>query len=120
MIYFSIPGEPVIKKNNRPIYRAGNRPIIGKSAKLRQAEASIKSYVMSKYKGPTAKGSIEITFTAYLGTKRRKDLSNCFEIYADALQAAGVFADDNQIEIITMHKRYDKDNPRVEIGVAEL
>ena len=120
MIRFVIPGEPVIKKNNRPIFRAGTRPIIGKSAKLRNAESTIMLFVMSQYKGPQLIGNIGVIFYAYLGTKRRKDLSNCWEVYADAMQASGIIGDDSQIQMLMMYKRYDKNNPRVEIEVREI
>lgn len=117
---FIIPGEPVVKKNNRPIYKAGNRPFLGKSAKLVSAETAITLMLKSVYKGKVLAGELAITFIAYLGTNRRKDLSNCFEIYADALQRAGVIADDNNITMLIMHKRYDKDNPRAEIDIVEV
>jgi len=120
MIKFIIPGEPVVKKNNRPIFKYGNRPFIGKSDKLHNAELGLKIFFMTNFKGPQLTGNLGIIFKAYLGTNRRKDLSNCWEIYGDAMQSAGVIKDDSQIKMIMMTKDYDKENPRVEIEVKEV
>ncbi len=119
MIEFLIPGEPVIKKNNRPIYRHGKIPFLGKSKRLAVTEASLVLQFRNAYKKPPMTGELHVYFIAFLGTKRRKDITNCWEIYADAMQKAGVFKDDNQIRWIAMNKEFDKQNPRVKIKMFE-
>jgi len=63
-------------------------------------------------------GSIEMTLTFYLPTKRRVDLDNLSKGVLDALNGV-LFQDDSQVTKLTLEKRTDKITPRVEICVKE-
>lgn len=120
---FVIPGDPMTKKNHRPIYRAGGRPFIGKSQSLRDAEEFIywrlidqkrKNGILSCIAIP-----VQITFLFYRKTHRRCDLSNLYELPQDALVKSGVLQDDALIESHDgSRKLYDRENPRTEIIIT--
>lgn len=120
---FTIPGDPMTKKNHRPIFRAGSRPFIGKSQSLRDAEDFIYWRLVAQKKDQNILGSIgipvQITFLFYRKTRRRCDLSNLYELPQDQLVASGILADDALIESHDgSRKLYDRDNPRTEIIIV--
>ena len=109
--YFYLSGEPVVKKNNRPIFTNSKtkRPFVGKGPKLVAAEKDIKNQILAQWKGQTMTGYLKVTFQVFLDHNRVKDVTNCWEIYADCLQDMKVIGDDNQIVHITQIKwRYPK------------
>lgn len=102
-------GEPVIKKNNRPIFvnKKTNKHFTGKSDKLAFAEQRIlyeAAKQMKEHGYKTLKGNLRVTFAVMLDHNRVKDLSNCFEIFADCLQKAGAIKNDNDIVILNQVK----------------
>lgn len=106
-IYLYITGEPVTKKNNRPIYvnKATGSRFLGKSKKLTAAEKDICRQIQSQHpQRERYAGAVSVTFQVFCGSKRRKDLSNCWEIYADCLQTCGIILDDDQIVHLDMFK----------------
>ena len=106
-LYLYITGEPVTKKNNRPIFKnpTTGRVFLGKSAKLSAAEKDICRQILAQHPKPRHyDGPVAINFQVFCGTNRRKDLSNCWEIYADCLQTVGVINDDAQIIHLDMYK----------------
>lgn len=120
---FVIPGDPMTKKNHRPIFRAGNRPFIGKSQSLRDAEEFIYwRMVDAKSRQNIAMPiayPVHIKFLFYRKTKRKIDLSNLYELPQDCLVKAGVLADDTLIESHDgSRKLYDRENPRTEIIIV--
>lgn len=99
-----------VKKNGRLIYKAGNRNIIGKSKRLKDAEKylylAIKSHMNKIGFRETLKGDILARYIFFFDNyetikgKRSKmipDLSNALEIVSDELQHAGVIEDDGDI-----------------------
>jgi len=119
---FTITGDPVTKKNHRPIWR--NRrtgvPMLGKSSKLASAEEiahiEIRNQrtVVGRICSPVA-----VQFLFYRKTRRRCDLSNLYELPQDALVSAGVIEDDVLIESHDgSRKLYDPKNPRTEITIS--
>lgn len=121
-----ITGDPVIKKNNRPIRfnRHTKKRFIGKSEKLESAE-NCAYYELLAQKNrkriKEIKGKIHVKFLFYNKTRRKKDLSNLYEFPQDMLEEVGIIENDN---LICSHdgsrQFYCPDNPRTEITIFEF
>jgi len=97
----TIPGNPVIKKNHRPIFinpRTG-RPFPGKSDSLRDWERE--AVTALKEQSPALELAIPLVATFLIFRKQSPeapgDQSNYYEAPQDALQAAGIIQDDRFI-----------------------
>ena len=70
---------------------------------------------------PPAGGRIALTMDAFPPDRRRRDLDNLIKATADALQHAGVYEDDSQIDILLVCRREpDRPHGHIEICVEEL
>jgi len=67
---------------------------------------------------PLTRG-LKLTLRAYFGTKRTQDIDNFNKLVLDALTGI-VWEDDSQILELHIYKDYDKQNPRIELEVAQL
>lgn len=72
----------------------------------------------SQWRLPALQGELELDITLYFGTKRRSDVDNFHKLSLDALTGI-LYADDSQITDFHVHKRYDKERPRIEISVVQ-
>lgn len=70
----------------------------------------------AQWRKPPEKGALSMVAVIYYGDKRKRDWDNGNKILFDALTGI-VYEDDSQIEQMTLVKRYDKENPRVEISL---
>lgn len=64
-------------------------------------------------------GQVQIDLTFYDKDKRRRDIDGRIKPVLDLFQKAGLYLDDNLIIDLIVHKRYDKDNPRIEVFVVK-
>lgn len=80
---------------------------------------SYKWQAKSQFKKKPYKQEIEVWATLYFGTKRKSDIDNFSKIYLDSLTGI-VWEDDSQIVELHTSKRYDKKEPRIEVGVLTL
>lgn len=124
---FIIPGNPVIKKNSRPIYVNGTtgKPFLGKSPKLKEAEqAAVKELKLqcADIIDPLPVSyRVHIRFLFFRDSRREADLSNLCEFPQDCLQEAGILQNDHLIESLDgSRKLYDPDYPRTEIYIDEI
>lgn len=92
-----------------------------------QAKEIYCEMMREQMKGKKFENKIEITFTLFKGRNGRVDRSNILSIvekfFCDALVHNGCLPDDNDDFILATHYKsggYDKNNGRVEIGVAEV
>lgn len=123
---FTVPGNPVTKKNSQRIVQI--RTVSGKHFhKILPSEAFEKYQKECGRYMPMLDEPVEIPVnmkcTYYMQTRRRVDLLNLLEATADILVDYGVLADDNcKIVRSTDGSRvlYDKENPRVEIEIKEI
>jgi Holliday junction resolvase RusA-like endonuclease len=120
-INFTIPGNPITKKNSQMIGRAaGGRPFIMPSKRFRQYEKEAKLHI--NYTGEPISTPVNVKVVYYMQTRRRVDLTNLLEATDDILVECGVLADDNY-RIVSGHDGsrvlFDKENPRAEITIEE-
>lgn len=69
---------------------------------------------------PPSGGRIALAMDAFPPDRRRRDLDNIQKAVLDALQHAGVYEDDNQIDLLVTRRRELGVPPRVEIGLTEM
>jgi Holliday junction resolvase RusA-like endonuclease len=77
-----------------------------------------------KHKPKNFKGrTVGIVYTLYFKDRQKRDLSNYGQkMLDDSLVKEGIIDDDNSTVILqeTVRIRYDKDNPRTEIIIADM
>lgn len=111
-------GEP---RSTSHIYQyacRGNHPCMYMTKIGRFIKEDYAWQARSQYHGNPLSGRLRIEITIYFGTKRKADWDNFHKLSMDALTGI-VWADDSQIEEATVVKRYDKQNPRIEIVINE-
>mgnify|MGYP002413450099 CR=1 FL=1 len=72
----------------------------------------------SQYRGKPLTGPLDVTATIYYPNRRRRDVDNLKALY-DAMSGI-LWIDDEQITDNHQLKRYDPENPRLELSVREL
>lgn len=69
---------------------------------------------------PPSGGRIALCMDAFPPDRRRRDLDNLQKPTLDALQHAGVYEDDSQVDLLITRRRELAVPPRVEIDLAEM
>jgi Holliday junction resolvase RusA-like endonuclease len=116
-IKFTIHGNLASKANSRRMVispRTGKPLFIKSMAAIVFCQDFRKQCPMRVKVG--LKTPVKLTVTVYYKT-RRNDLD--VGIVMDCLEREGVIKNDRQVEEIHAFKRWDKDNPRVEIELEE-
>lgn len=119
MVKFTIPLQPITKKNSQQIIYAKGRPMIIPSKAYRRYE-KYALWLISYHDDPI-EYPVNVKMVFYMRTRRRVDLVNLQEACLDILVAAGVLADDNCRIVASMdgsRVKYDKDNPRTEVEIT--
>lgn len=128
---YTVRGDPRTKKNSQIIAGSGRRcPACGKFAKqwIRQGTAynnyaETAAWQLQPRPHKPIREAVNVQYTFYMKTHRRVDLTNLMEAMDDILVSRGILADDNY-HIIAGHDgsrvKCDKNNPRVEIVIAEM
>jgi Holliday junction resolvase RusA-like endonuclease len=65
---------------------------------------------------PIKEHGIMLDITVYVGDRRKSDWDNFHKLSMDALTGV-VWEDDSLISDANVHKRYDKENPRIEVQI---
>ena len=115
---FTIPLNPVTKKNSQQIIFVKGRRIPIPSKVYRQYEENAAWFLP---KTGTISSPVNIKATYYMKTKRRVDLCNLHEALHDVLVKYQIIEDDNcNIVVSTDGSRvlYDKENPRTEVEIT--
>ena len=119
-IKFTIPLNPVTKKNSQQIILVGGRPRIIPSKKYKEYERDCIPFLT--HVEPVT-GRLNVKAVYFMRTRRRVDLINLHEALHDILVKAGVLEDDNCKIIYSTdgsYVDYDKDNPRTEVTITYL
>lgn len=115
---FTIPLNPVTKKNSGQIIKVGKYPKLIPSKTYLKYEQDCKYFIKGKQLMITM--PVEVTCKFYMKTRRKVDLTNLLNAIDDVLVKYGVIADDNS-NIIVSHDGsrvyYDKINPRTEVDI---
>ena len=69
---------------------------------------------------PPTGGRIALAMDAFPPDRRRRDLDNIQKPVLDALEHAGIYADDSQIDLLITRRRELAVPPRVEIALTEF
>lgn len=75
--------------------------------------------IREQFKGGPTDKDLYVRMWLYMGNRRKADIDNFNKLVFDALEKI-VYEDDKQILELHITKHYDKENPRVELTVAEL
>ncbi len=131
-----VVGAPVVLKNSKKIISIGGRPSLVSNAKasryLREAAKQLAVQWRSVFRDCIPAGvELNAAIVTYLPTRAKPDASNLYQAVEDALKShtarckpkcdkhAGVIVDDVQIRTHDgSDRRYDPDNPRVEITLT--
>ena len=127
-IRFTIPLNPVTKKNSQRITRVGNHYKLLPSKAFEKYEKNAGLYI--PYQGEKIEEPCEIVYLFYTRTnyndpktKKKIDLTNLIEAMDDVLVSWGLLEDDNS-RIIVSHDgsrvKHDRMNPRTETTIRFL
>jgi crossover junction endodeoxyribonuclease RusA len=100
----------------------GGRPITYMPTYAADAKKSYQDLAKIQYSrqgGLTLKNDLEIFVDVFFHDRTRRDLDNYFKVVIDSLTGI-VWMDDVQIQKITGQKKFDKENPRIEIIIKVL
>lgn len=112
-------GSPITTNSLYATMCRGNFPNRYMTTRGKKLKESYQWQAKAAYKGPQPlTGPLEIDVKLYFGTKRKCDIDNFNKILFDSLTGI-VWVDDSQIIKSITEKRYDKDNPRIEIDVLK-
>lgn len=112
-------GEPKSTQHCYKFVCRGAFPSMYMDKKCKDIKEGYQWEARSQYKGDPLEGPLKIEITLYFKTKRIVDWDNFHKLSMDALSGI-VWQDDSQILDAVVHKRRDKENPRIEITVDNL
>lgn len=117
---FTIPIEPVTKKNHSQVVMIKGRPVVLPSKPYQEYEKKCKQYI-PKISEPI-NYPINLKCHFYKGTHRKCDLTNLLQAVCDILVKYRILEDDNYSIVSTTNGSevfYDKENPRTEIYIEK-
>lgn len=123
MINFTIPLQPISKKNSQQIMvnRTTGKPFISPSKAYKLYENAAKMFLPAIKKPIDYPVNVKCLF--YMQTHRKCDLTNMLEAIDDIMVKHGLLADDN-FTIIESHDGsrvfYSKENPRTEVYIEKI
>lgn len=123
---FTIPGNPITKKNSQRIVRIKNKSgcyfyKIMPSKAFEKYQKECGQYMPTLKK--TINFPVNLKCTYYMKTKRIVDLPNLYNATCDILVHYGILEDDKKDIVYSMDGSrvfYEKNCPRVEIEITEL
>lgn len=109
-IWRSVAGRVLLSAQGRDYRRRVAAALIDQQTKL--------GFVAGITKPATYSGRITIEIDAYMPDRHKRDIDNLAKATLDALQAAGVYRNDNQIDRLTINRRaIDPPDGRLEITI---
>lgn len=122
MIRFTIPLNPVTKKNHSQMIWRNGRAVIIPSKPYQQYEKDCRPFIPRPSFAPIS-GQINVKAVFWMQTRRKVDLVNLEQALLDILVKYGLIEDDNSKIVVSMDGSrvgYDKDNPRTEVEITEI
>lgn len=123
MIKFTIPLQPISKKNSQQILvnKSTGRPFIMPSKAYKLYERAAAMFIPCPKQPINYAVNVKCFF--YMKTHRKCDLTNMLEAIDDIMVKCGLLEDDN-FTIIESHDGsrvlYDKENPRTEVEIVSI
>ena len=99
MLVLSLPLPPTV---NHYLKSSGFRRYLSKAAI--EFREKVSDYVAEYNVPKLGTARLEMQVTLYFATKRRQDIDNRIKALWDALAHAGVFDDDEQIDVLIIHR----------------
>lgn len=118
---FTVPLNPVTKKNHSRIVIAHGHPIIMPSKQYKEYEKACEPY-MPKLDKPIAY-PVNVQAVFYKETRRASDVVNHLQAILDIMVKYKVIADDNRNVVFTLNNSkvlYDKTAPRTEVTLTAI
>lgn len=115
----TLKGRIPSKKNEKRVYRVGNRCIVAPSKNFKEWH-DVAMVELTLLKPPLGIELSHVELTFYSPDMRRADLTNKAESIMDLLVDGGVIVDDSWHHVPYLPLKYggnDPDNPRVEIAI---
>lgn len=101
ILRIEIPFPPSI--NHYYIY-ANNKVILSEKGKIYRRDVS---FLCNRYRERCSKDMrLCVTINVFPPDKRKRDLDNLLKCTLDSLQHAGIYHDDNQIDMLTIIRRH--------------
>lgn len=105
----TLTGDPV--SDNKRLMLSRGRFIAGSEYKA--CKLAWQREVSAQWRFEPMEGDVGLDITVYF-PNNRKDVSNTLKCILDSVEKV-LYNNDRQITELTVHKRFDKQNPRVEI-----
>ena len=113
MIILELPYPPSV---NHYWGQCGNRRFVGKKGmEFRKAVADVVADV-----GKKAEGRLQVAIALFPPDRRRRDIDNVQKSLNDALQHAGVFDDDEQIDVLLIERKEIVKGGKCKVVITEL
>lgn len=122
MIEFTIPLNPVTKKNHGQIVTIKGRPIMLPSKPYLEYEKKCKPYIPIMDM-PPIDYPVKLECHFYMETRRKCDLTNLLQAVCDILVKYKLLADDNYSIVASVDGskvEYCKENPRTEVKITMI
>jgi Holliday junction resolvase RusA-like endonuclease len=118
MLYFTYKGEP-LTKSNQTFFARRHAYIPKKQQDYQKGLTEVAKKAIKKVKKQKTSNLVMLEVWYYVGSKRRKDLPNLPKTTTDALNQV-LYEDDFQIHDMIIHRRIDRENPRIEVAIWKV
>lgn len=118
-IKFTIPVQPVTKKNSQRVVHRNGRTFVLPSEAFETYQDTASYYLPDKWQNHSEPCNVKALF--YMGTRRKVDLTNLLEALDDLLVHYKVLSDDNSCIIVShdgSRVLYDRKHPRTEVTIT--
>ena len=118
MVMLNLPYPP---SANRYIRHVGYRSLISREGRtFRKNVCALLAGAGGGSRKPPAGGRIALLMDAYPPDRRKRDLDNLQKPTLDALQHAGVYLDDSQVDLLVTRRREIVPGGRLEVQMLDL
>jgi crossover junction endodeoxyribonuclease RusA len=114
MVTLTLPWPPSVNHYYR---RVGHATVISKEGRRYRQRVVGEALLAGS---PRVEGRLAVRIVASPPDRRRRDLDNLQKSLLDALQHAGVYGDDSQIDRITVERASTSDGGRVVVEISEM
>lgn len=114
-VILTLPWPPTMNTYWRNV---ANKTLISKEG--RDYRRAVVRYVVDNRDIAALRGRLAVSIVAYQPDKRQRDLDNLLKAPLDALEKAGVYLSDSQIDALSIRREYDKANPCLVVTIVEI